>query len=130
MSNYCAIPARFRHRLSGLTFVVVNRESGPGYDVEFRRKGKTLGFMRDVRPPACRVKGVNDRKSDDRLAVEAAIGFATCSPREAGHTQFEIDTDPGLREWQALHEIVGDAIWSDRDNACGEPVYWLESGDR
>lgn len=127
--NFEAIPARFRHRASGLTFVVTNRRNGRGYDVEFRRKGKTLGVLRDVRPPACRVAS-NAHIADERLVIDAAITFATCGPKSAGHTQFEIDTDPDMREWQALHNELGEYVPADRYNACGEGVYWLESGDR
>lgn len=126
MSNFDPTPARFNHRASGLTFIVTARPDGRGHDVEFRRARKSLGILRDVRPPACRTQG-NAHKSDDRLVIEAAISFATCGPREAGHTADEIETDPDLMEWQALRDALGDHVWSDRDNANGEPVYWLEA---
>ena len=124
------IPARFAHRLSGLVFVVTDRGGewavGRSYDVEFRRAGKTLGTLRDVRPPRCRTAS-NAHKSDDRLAVEAAISFATCGPREAGHSDAEIDADPDLQEWQTLHAELGDYVPADRCLPSGEGVYWLEA---
>ena len=128
MSNYCAIPARFTHRASGLTFVVTNRSSGRGYDVEFRKAGKSLGTLRDVRPPTGRTAS-NARKSEDRLVIEAAISFATCGPREAGHSQDEIDQDDDLQEWQALCDAIGDHVPADRYLDNGEAIYWLEARD-
>ena len=129
MSNYCPAPARFNHRASGLTFMVTARPSGRGYDVEFRKARKSLGTLRDVRPPQCRVAS-NAHKSDDRLVIEAAISFATCGPRGAGHTAEEIAEDTDITEWQALHDALGGEfgdVPADRYNECGEGVYWLEA---
>lgn len=126
MSNYCPAPARFNHRASGLTFIVTSRPSGRGYDVEFRKDRKSLGTLRDVRPPQCRVVS-NAHKSDDRLVIEAAISFATCGPREVGHSADEIEADIDLQEWQALHDALGEYVPADRYNECGEGVYWLEA---
>lgn len=128
MSNYTPAPAKFAHRVSGLTFVVTARPNGRGYDVEFRRKGKSLGILRDVRPPAGRTAS-NAHKSDDRLVIEAAISFATAGPREAGYTAEEIAADNDMMEWQALRDELGEYVPADRYLDSGEGVYWLEARD-
>ena len=116
--------SRFHHRTSGLTIVVehlFNHNGNETYDVTFRRKGKTIGKLERVGTPRCRTAS-NARTDDDRLAAQAALSFVQAGPCASA---CEREEDPSLQAWQDLTDAIGSSIWGDRQNECGEDIFWL-----
>lgn len=92
----------WRHVDSGLV-VAVNDSAGDSWAAVFFRGTKRIGALSGLRPPQCRVSGVNDRQSDDELVAEAAVTFGSYGPTDCCDRPCESEEEQRERdEWCAV----------------------------